>query len=47
MQQETSVINDLPDHLLYLRIVRVHQAEGGDVGPAVLEVLQVHQVQIL
>ena len=31
MQQETSVINDLPDHLLYLGIVRVNWEAGDDV----------------
>ncbi len=37
----------VPDDLLDERVVGVHKAEGGDVGAAVSEVLQVHQVQVL
>ena len=34
-------------HHLDILIVWVHQAEGGDVGAGVLELLHVHKMQVL
>jgi hypothetical protein len=37
----------VPHDLLHLGLVRVNQSEGGDVRPSVLELLEVHTVQVL
>lgn len=39
--------NILCSQYLDILVVWVHKAEGGDVGPGVFKLLQVHQMQVL